>query len=140
MSRLFTPLRLGPVEARNRVVVAAHSTNMADANRVTDGHVAYYGAKARGGAGVVVLGGLRVHPTTVGGPLSITVFDDACVPGLARLAGAIRAGGALAVGQLLHMGRQRSGGPTEWPMWAPSPLPCPVMRERCGRPRRSRAP
>lgn len=128
-ARLFSPLALGPLRATNRIVVAPHSTNLAEANRVSERHLAYYGDKARGGAGIVTIGGLRIHPTTVGGPLSITAYDDGCRDGLTRLADAVHDGGARVVGQLLHMGRQRSGGPTDWPMWAPSPLACPVMRE-----------
>ena len=128
-ARLFSPLTLGPLRAANRIVAAPHSTNMAEANRVSERQLAYYGEKARGGAGIVTIGGLRIHPTTVGGPLSITAHDEGCRDGLARLAGAVHDGGARVVGQLLHMGRQRSGGPTDWPMWAPSPLACPVMRE-----------
>ena len=126
---LFSPLALGPLRAANRIVVAPHSTNMAEGNRVSERQLAYYGDKARGGAGIVTIGGLRIHPTTVGGGLSITAHDDACVAGLTRLAAAVHDGGARVVGQLLHMGRQRSGGPTDWPMWAPSPIACPVMRE-----------
>lgn len=125
---LFSRLRIGPFETANRIVSAPHSTMFAERNRVSDQHLAYYGARARGGAGVVMIGGLRVHPTTVAGDVQLALLDDGCLAGLCRLAETVHAGGARIVGQLLHVGRQRNGGQPDVPAWAPSPLPSEVSR------------
>ena len=53
---LWTPLQLGPVTARNRIVFSAHLTNYARDGKPTAQHAAYYAARAAGGAGRVVRG------------------------------------------------------------------------------------
>ena len=60
---LFAPLPLGSKEAPNRFVFAAHQTNFATHNRFEKRHAAYYGARAAGGAGMIVLEGSVVHPS-----------------------------------------------------------------------------
>ena len=67
--RLFSPLRIGPVEARNRVVCGAHFTMYTEPNR-TYGEPGFYGERygrylaeyARGGVGTVIAGQAQVHP------------------------------------------------------------------------------
>ncbi|MGH9294830.1 MAG: hypothetical protein ACRD0B_05815, partial [Acidimicrobiales bacterium] len=51
---LFSPLRVGPVTLENRIVFAAHLTNYAEDGLPSAQHAAYYAARARGGAGLVV--------------------------------------------------------------------------------------
>ena len=46
---LFSPLRIGPLTLRNRIVFAAHLTNYAEDGHPTGQHAAYYEARARGG-------------------------------------------------------------------------------------------
>ena len=60
---LFAPLALGRKTAPNRFVFAAHQTNFATHNRLTERHAAYYAARAAGGAGLIVLEGSIVHPS-----------------------------------------------------------------------------
>ena len=55
MSALGDPVRLGPVVVRNRIVFPAHLTNAAVDRRPTAQHAAYYGARAAGGAGLVII-------------------------------------------------------------------------------------
>jgi 2,4-dienoyl-CoA reductase-like NADH-dependent reductase (Old Yellow Enzyme family) len=51
---LWSPLALGPVTVRNRIVFSAHLTNYARDGRPTPQHAAYYGARAAGGAGLII--------------------------------------------------------------------------------------
>src|SRR3954452_25251957 len=68
---LFSPLRIGPLEARNRIVFGAHFTMFSEPNPVY-GEPGFFGARlgryladrARGGAGTVIAGQAQVHPTT----------------------------------------------------------------------------
>ncbi len=62
-------------------------------------------------------------------PRMVMVDDDRHVPGLARLAKAIRRHGAVAIGQINHCGRQNKSKVTGQPLLAPSAIPCPVMKE-----------
>ena len=49
---LWTPLPLGPITARNRLVFSAHLTNYARGGKPTEQHAAYYAARAAGGVGL----------------------------------------------------------------------------------------
>jgi len=60
---LFSPLRVGPVVVRNRIVFAAHLTNYAQDGLPTAQHAAYYAARAAGGAGLIVTEEHSTHPT-----------------------------------------------------------------------------
>ncbi|MDI2099144.1 FAD-dependent oxidoreductase [Ruicaihuangia caeni] len=125
-----TPLRLGPVEVKNRVFVAPHTTNfgVAGENLVTARHLDYHGARARGGAGLIITEGIRVHPTSLR-KLGIHAYSDEALPGLTALAETVHNGGARLFGQLLHTGRHSgdelagSWGPepTPWTLGAPVP-------------------
>ncbi len=59
---LWTPLQLGPVEVRNRIVFSAHLTNYARDGLPTEQHAAYYGARAAGGAGLIITEEHSTHP------------------------------------------------------------------------------
>ena len=69
--RLFSPLRIGPVEARNRIVFGAYFTMFSEPSP-TWGEPGHFGARlgrylaerAAGGAGTVIAGQAQVHPTT----------------------------------------------------------------------------
>jgi 2,4-dienoyl-CoA reductase (NADPH2) len=55
-SNLLSPGRIGAMELRNRIVLAAMGSNFADENgHCTERLIAYYEARAKGGAGLLVL-------------------------------------------------------------------------------------
>jgi len=115
---------------RNRLVVPAMVTHFGEAD-VTDSDSLwdYLEERARGGFGVVVTENLGVHASGRISPRMVMVDDDRHVPGLARLAKAIRRHGAVAIGQINHCGRQNKSKVTGQPLLAPSAIPCPVMKE-----------
>ena len=138
---LFSPLRIGGVTVRNRIVVPPHGVvfppgqgNAVD--RVIDYHV----ERAKGGAGLVIMSNYvlpelwrsalnwngLMPPGDLGG--MIVCNDPALVPAYARLAERVHDEGALIFSQLNAGGRQ-AGGPgslaARVPLWAPSALPCP---------------
>ncbi len=124
---LFSPLRIGPVEARNRIVVGAHFTQFTEPTATGEpGHYGtrygrYLGEFARGGAGVVIGGQAAVHPTTAYQmPNNASVWDPAAVPGLTEVANAVHEHGALAFLQLAHNGGVNGGAWSKLPAWAPS--------------------
>jgi 2,4-dienoyl-CoA reductase-like NADH-dependent reductase (Old Yellow Enzyme family) len=61
---LWTPLALGPVTVRNRIVFSAHLTNYARDGKPTEQHAAYYAARAAGGAGLIVTEEHSTHPAS----------------------------------------------------------------------------
>ncbi|MFD1507198.1 FAD-dependent oxidoreductase [Georgenia yuyongxinii] len=119
---LTFPVQIGPAKIRNRVFVAPHTTNFgqAGANLVTDRHLDYHRARARGGAGLIITEGIRVHPTSLR-QLGLQAYSDDAVPGLTALTEAVHAEGAAIFAQILHTGRH--SGDEHYGSWAPSPTP-----------------
>jgi 2,4-dienoyl-CoA reductase (NADPH2) len=106
---IFTPGRIGPLTAKNRVKYAATETNFPYGDGfVSDKEVAYMEAQARGGAGIVTTQGAYPDPKGEGKGFKgmMAIYDDAFVPGLARIADVIRKHGALSCLQILHCGRE----------------------------------
>lgn len=94
------------ISLRNRVVMAPmtnYSSN--DDGTVTDDEVAYY-AKRSKGVGMVITACTYVTENGKGFPGQFAGFDDRFIPSLKRVADAIHDGGAKAVLQIYHGGRQ----------------------------------
>lgn len=122
---LFSPVALGGRRLRNRIVLTAHDTNLAADTLPTDALIAYYRARARGGAGLIVLQVIGVHATARESGRTLMATDDACIPAFAALVAAVHAEGAAVIAQLFHPGRElvsRSGGILR-PSFAPSATP-----------------
>jgi 2,4-dienoyl-CoA reductase-like NADH-dependent reductase (Old Yellow Enzyme family) len=105
-SLLFTPLALGPLALRNRIVCLPLYLAYPDPDHeVNDLVLDYYGEMAGSGAGLVVVENVTVEPCGLGNPRTLLASEDRFVPGLAKLARTIRARGAPAVVQIHHAGR-----------------------------------
>jgi dimethylglycine catabolism A len=118
MNVLLTPARIGAVEIRNRIVMPPMTTRLADQDgHVTDDTVNYYMTRVRGGVGLITVE--MASPTKAGRHRrrELGIYDDRFLPGLARLAAAIRAGGAKASIQLGH-----GGGHTRLDICGEAPL------------------
>ncbi|MFB3880753.1 MAG: hypothetical protein ACE149_05790 [Armatimonadota bacterium] len=109
MSVLFSPIQLGPVSVRNRVVMPPMVTLIADdAGRVTDRLVEHYVSRARAGTGLIIVEATCVAANGRVWERGIGAWDDDHIPGLTRLAAAIKQEGALVGIQLVHGGPQTS--------------------------------
>lgn len=126
---LFAPLKLGGKTAPNRFVFAAHQTNFAIHNRLTERHAAYYQARAAGGAGLIVLEPSAVHPSDWPYEYAVFGYEPAVIDGYRRVAEAIHRHGALALAQLTHSGMQGTSHYSQRPLWGPSPVPEVNSRE-----------
>ena len=126
---LFQPLRLGRKTAPSRIVFAAHQTNFARHNRFDSRHAAYYAARARGGAGVIVLEGSVVHPSDWPYEYAIFGYDERIVPTYQMIAEALRPHGPVVLAQLTHSGMQGTSHYSQAALWAPSPIPEVNSRE-----------
>ena len=105
MSSLFTPHRIGGMEVRNRIVMPAMTTRLANEDgTVSDATIAYFAARAAGGTGLVTVE--MASPERVGRHRfrELGIYDDRFVPGLRRLTDALHAHGAKASIQLGHAG------------------------------------
>ncbi|HST57380.1 MAG TPA: alkene reductase [Longimicrobium sp.] len=101
---LFTPVRLGPYELRNRVVMAPMTRNRAgDGNVPTEMMAEYY--RQRAGAGLIVTEGAQVAPEGVGYPNTPGIHTDAQTDGWRAVTDAVHAEGGRIFLQLWHVGR-----------------------------------
>ncbi|MGH1488226.1 MAG: FAD-dependent oxidoreductase [Acidimicrobiales bacterium] len=127
---LFSPLQLGSVTVDNRVVFSAHLTNYASQDgKPSDQHVAYYEARAAGGAGLIITEEHSVHPTDWPYEKMIHAFHADVVPGYRKITEAVHRHGVPILAQINHNGGQASSMYTRLPVWAPSPVPDPLFRE-----------
>src|SRR5664280_321706 len=126
---LFTPLRLGPVTVQNRIVFSAHLTIFANDGPPTEQHAAYYAARAKGGAGLIITEEHSTHPTDWPYEKLIHGFHPAVIPGYRRITDAVHAHDVPIFAQINHNGGQASSMYSRLPVWAPSPVPDPLFRE-----------
>ncbi len=121
--KLFSPITIRGVEIKNRVVFLPHLTLYASADHLpTERDVYYYRERAKGGAGLIVVPSMIVHPS--GSYINtIHAFDPNVISGLKKIVDAAHDNGAKIFGQLTHMGNQTRSVETFMPLWAPSNVP-----------------
>ena len=126
LTHLFTPLKVGAVEIRNRIFSTGHQTVLVNDGAPNDALIAYQEARARGGAGLVIVEVAAVHETAFFSSHTIKGYEDACIGGYRRLADAVHGHGCKVFGQLFHPGREifglRADG-TRPIAYAPSEVP-----------------
>lgn len=103
MSRLQEPIQIGPMRLKNRLVMAPMVTAMAEDHHATALHEAWYAERAPG-LGLVVVECAAIAPEGCLVPRQLGLWDDAFIPGLARIAETIHAAGTPAVLQIVHGG------------------------------------
>ena len=99
---LFSPIKVGTQEVRNRVFMPPVSTNLADHGYVTDALVDHYTARAKGGVGLIITEVVTVEPAYTYLPGDMCCYDDTFIPGWEKLASAVHEHGAKILPQLFH--------------------------------------
>lgn len=126
----FTPMYIGNMLVKNRLVVPAMDSGMAEPDgSISSKTVDYYAARARGGFGMVIVEIAAVDPKGKGMPGEIDISNDSFVPGLTNLANGIKHYGSRAIVQLHHAGRETIAALAGAQPVAPSSVPCPTNRE-----------
>ncbi|MES2068865.1 MAG: NADH:flavin oxidoreductase/NADH oxidase [Pseudomonadota bacterium] len=136
MSKLFSPLPIGSITLKNRIVVSPMCQYSADDGQATDWHMIHLGSLALSGAGLLFIEASAVEPEGRITPTDLGLWSDATEAALAKVLAAIRRHSAIPVAiQLAHAGRKASshapwdGGqliPLEqggWQTVAPSAVP-----------------
>jgi len=102
---LFSPLQVGRMTLRNRIVSTAHSTGLSDGNAIGERVLAYYEARARGGVGLIITGSTSVHPSSTSKLMAaLSNWDDSVIAPYRRLSHAVHRHGACILAQLNHAG------------------------------------
>ena len=123
LDRLFSPLQLGPIELRNRVVSTSHQTSLVHDHLPTGDLIAYHRARAAGGAGLIVVEATAVHPTGLLTAHTIGGYLPEIVPVWRAMSSAVQEHGARLMCQLFHGGREMIASGTRPPAVAPSSIP-----------------
>lgn len=124
MSKLWTPIRIGNMELKNRFIMAPMFTCLAKpGGEVSDEIVDYYERRARGGAAMIIVEIAAVHPHGAICDRELLLIDDRYIAGMSRIAQAIKKHNCQAVLQLHHPGRQAESRVTGFPTVGPSAVP-----------------
>ena len=99
---LFSPIKVGTQEVKNRAFMPPVSTNLADHGYVPDALVDHYAARAKGGVGLIITEVVTVEPTYTYLPGDMCCYDDTFIPGWEKLAAAVHQYGAKIMPQLFH--------------------------------------
>jgi 2,4-dienoyl-CoA reductase-like NADH-dependent reductase (Old Yellow Enzyme family)/thioredoxin reductase len=121
LASLFSPIKLGSMQVKNRLVMPPMSLNFGvdEDGYVTEQHWEYLAARARGGTGMIVVGGGAVHPSGLDLPRMPPVWSDRFIGPLRTMTERIKRYDTRFGMQLLHGGRQAYLGKKV----APSPIP-----------------
>jgi 2,4-dienoyl-CoA reductase-like NADH-dependent reductase (Old Yellow Enzyme family)/thioredoxin reductase len=119
-THLLSPIRIGPIEIRNRLVSSAHGTSFAHDYAPTLQHVAYHSARAQGGIGLIIMEGARVHPSSRPVRASLVSWDEKAIPHYRKVADAIHRHGSKVFVQLLHQGKAVNTQDSNLPLWSAS--------------------
>lgn len=99
---LFSPLQVGPITLRNRIVNSAHQTGFAQDLKYSDQLIEYHRERARGGAALIVSQAMSV----TGEYLDLHNSNDSVIPGYKEVAHAVQEHGAHYSAELYHPGSQ----------------------------------
>lgn len=122
LTHVHTPINLGPIALKNRVVRTAHATNLG-AGTMNDALIGYHLARAEGGVGLSIIEILSVHPST---PATLNVFIPDIGDAYRKLVAAVRPHGMKLFQQLWHGGHNAlplDGSPP----WSASDVPSPTI-------------
>ena len=103
--KLLTPIKINGLEIRNRVVMPAFGLKFTGLDRKpNDRLIAFYEERAKGGCGLIIVGGVGIDLGGSGLMLP-SIENDDFIADWARMAGAIHKHGAKLFLQLFHAGR-----------------------------------
>ena len=117
---IFQPLTLRHKTLRNRIVFGAHTTNMAKDGFPTEKHLAYYRERALGGAAMIVVEPMPVHPSAVLTRGNFRHSSDAVIEHFRPVVRACQDEGAVMIQQLYHVGAHGDWDNSWHANWSPS--------------------
>ncbi len=108
MSHLFAPFTLRSVTLRNRIGVSPMCMYSSADGVANDWHLVHLGARAAGGAGLVIAEATAVSPEGRITPACAGIWADQHIEPLARITRFVKQQGAVSGIQLAHAGRKGS--------------------------------
>ena len=126
---LFSPLKIGRVELKNRLSFQPHLTNFAENSLPSERHRLYWGERAKGGVGLIITEEMSVHPTDRAYEKLIDAYHHEVLPGFRKISDTVHEFGTAIFAQLNHNGQQCDGTLSRLPVFGPSPVADPLFRE-----------
>lgn len=126
--KMFTPIKIGSMEIKNRFVVPAMGTNLAGHNgEAGEALISYYTERAKGGFGLIIMECCAVSYEGRSLINECGLWADSLIPSYKKLTDSVHEAGAKMAVQLRHCGRETTpaytGGTA---VLAPSKVPCPA--------------
>jgi len=103
--RLFTPLDVGSIQLANRIVMGSMHTRLECEPDGADRLAAFYAERARGGAALIVTGGVSPNREGLLEPDADALDHPSRIPFHRRITEAVHAAGGRICLQILHAGR-----------------------------------
>lgn len=126
-SHLFTPIRVGNITLKNRIVAPPMERNYCNPDgSVSDRCLAHFEELARGGAAMLTMEASFVTPAGRGSVNQLGIWNDGLIPGLRELTKVVHSQGAAIAIELYHAGRQTSSRISGLQPVSASPVPCPA--------------
>lgn len=104
MTALFNPIRLGTIEAPNRIFMAPMTRARGTRNHVPSPMMADYYAQ-RAGAGIIISEAIGISQQGLGWPSATGLWFAEQVAGWRKVTDAVHLAGGRIIAQLWHMGR-----------------------------------
>jgi 2,4-dienoyl-CoA reductase-like NADH-dependent reductase (Old Yellow Enzyme family)/thioredoxin reductase len=105
---LAQPGKMGTMELKNRLVMPAMCTNYTYQGHFTERAVHYYGLRAKGGAGLLIIEAAAIDYPVARSVLNCAVSDDSYIPTLKKVVDEVHKYDAKIALQIMHSGRQTS--------------------------------
>ncbi|TLD43509.1 MAG: 2,4-dienoyl-CoA reductase [NADPH] [Candidatus Jettenia ecosi] len=123
MSKLFEEIPVGQMTVKNRIIMSAMDLGFTSDGTVNDRIIRFYEDRAKGGVGLIVVGGCYPEINGKVWKSIIGLDKDELIPGLRRLTDTVHAYYQVRIAaQLLHGGRSASSFFTKMQPVSPSPL------------------
>jgi 2,4-dienoyl-CoA reductase-like NADH-dependent reductase (Old Yellow Enzyme family) len=120
MTHLFEPLTIKDITLRNRIGVSPMCMYSYMDGFSNDWQVIHLGARAVGGAGLILAEATAVEPIGRITPYDVGIWSDAHIEPLTHVTRAIKENGAVAGIQIAHAGR-KAGSKRPWNIGKPNP-------------------
>ena len=129
--KIFEQGKIGNVTFKNRLVMSPMGTSLAEMDgSPSEDMIAFYEARAVGGAGLIIPEIARVNDVHGAGMMrQLSVSKDRHIEGLAKLAAVVHKHGTKIFIQLHHPGRETVTALTGGPVVSASAIPCKYLQQ-----------
>lgn len=131
-TRLFSPIRIGTMELPNRIALAPMDTDYVNRDgTVNERYCDYIEARARGGAGLLILEVTSIDGRYPYVPHTVGMWDDSQIAPMRRLTDAVHSHGSRLIPQIAHPGPESVCFLDKVQPVGPSPAMCFTYKTTC---------